>query len=241
MIDPLTTEATARARLQLANDTLGERPVTAVIYTHSHVDHFGGVLGVTSADAVANGEVRIIALSTFSVRRCSRTSSPVRRWHVGRPTSSGRRCRPGPANTSTWPRQGRAAFQPGPLADRGDHRNWAGAVVDGVRIVFQNTPESEAPAEMNFTSTRVAVHGRELFAQHAQPGAAAGCSRSGDSLAWSKYINEAIELFGGEPRSCSPAITGPGGATTTPMGSSASSATCTAGSTIRPCDGPIEA
>ena len=51
IIDPLTTEATAAACLALANDTLGTRPVSAVIYTHSHVDHFGGVLGVTSEEA----------------------------------------------------------------------------------------------------------------------------------------------------------------------------------------------
>ncbi len=65
VIDPLTSEATARACLDLANATLGERPVRAVIYTHSHADHFGGVLGVTSAEAVANGEVRIIAPEHF--------------------------------------------------------------------------------------------------------------------------------------------------------------------------------
>ncbi len=49
IIDPLTVEATARACLALANEHLGARPVTAVIYTHSHTDHFGGVLGVTTA------------------------------------------------------------------------------------------------------------------------------------------------------------------------------------------------
>jgi alkyl sulfatase BDS1-like metallo-beta-lactamase superfamily hydrolase len=61
VIDPLTTTATARACLQLANETLGERPVTAVIYTHSHLDHFGGVLGVTTEEDVAAGRCPIIA------------------------------------------------------------------------------------------------------------------------------------------------------------------------------------
>lgn len=65
IIDPLTTEATAAACLALANDTLGTRPVSAVIYTHSHVDHFGGVLGVTSEEAVTAGDVRIIAPDGF--------------------------------------------------------------------------------------------------------------------------------------------------------------------------------
>ena len=58
IIDPLMTETTAAACLELANSTLGERPVTSIIYTHSHVDHYGGVLGVTSREAVAAGDVR---------------------------------------------------------------------------------------------------------------------------------------------------------------------------------------
>ena len=65
IIDPLTTSFTAKACLDLANATLGERPVTAVIYTHSHVDHYGGILGVTSADEVAKGNVRVLAPEGF--------------------------------------------------------------------------------------------------------------------------------------------------------------------------------
>ena len=61
VIDPLTNGPTAAAALDLANRTLGERPVTSVIYTHSHVDHFGGILGVTGRDAVDRGDVRIVA------------------------------------------------------------------------------------------------------------------------------------------------------------------------------------
>ena len=75
IIDPLTTSETAAACLALANQHLGERPVTAVIYTHSHVDHYGGVEGVTTAQAVANGDVRILAPQGFlreAVRMWSR-------------------------------------------------------------------------------------------------------------------------------------------------------------------------
>ena len=65
IIDPLTPEPCARACLDLANEHLGARPVVAVIYTHSHTDHFGGVLGVTTqADADA-GRCRIIAPQHF--------------------------------------------------------------------------------------------------------------------------------------------------------------------------------
>ena len=65
VIDPLTNENTARISLELANKHLGARPVTAVIYTHSHVDHFGGVLGVTTQADVDAGKCRVIAPEGF--------------------------------------------------------------------------------------------------------------------------------------------------------------------------------
>ena len=61
VIDPLTSQATARASYELVTKHLGHRPITAVIYTHSHADHFGGVLGVTSKEEVDAGKCRIIA------------------------------------------------------------------------------------------------------------------------------------------------------------------------------------
>ncbi|MSY32215.1 MAG: MBL fold metallo-hydrolase, partial [Actinobacteria bacterium] len=61
IIDPLTGTETAAAALQLINSHFGERPVKAVIYTHSHTDHFGGILAVVSEEEVANGTVDIFA------------------------------------------------------------------------------------------------------------------------------------------------------------------------------------
>ena len=66
VIDPLITVESAGAALALVNRELGERPVRAVIYTHSHVDHFGGVRGVTTPEAVASGDVRILAPEGFT-------------------------------------------------------------------------------------------------------------------------------------------------------------------------------
>uniref|UniRef100_UPI003B3AC724 MBL fold metallo-hydrolase n=1 Tax=Pseudactinotalea sp. TaxID=1926260 RepID=UPI003B3AC724 len=65
VIDPLISTETAAAALALYRQHRGERAVKAVIYTHSHVDHFGGVLGVTSPEAVAAGEVQVIAPEGF--------------------------------------------------------------------------------------------------------------------------------------------------------------------------------
>jgi len=199
VVDPLTTSFTARACLDLANGHLGERPVTAVIYTHSHVDHYGGILGVTTKDAVAAGDVRVIAPEGFMREAVSE-------------------------NLIAGPAMGRRAFYqfgmllaPGPLGHidcglgKGIPRGQPDMVapteeidatgieldVDGVRIVFQNTPGTEAPAEMNF-----------MFPDHRTLCVAENCTHTmhnalpfrgaqvRDTLAWSKYIQEAIDLFG---------------------------------------------
>ena len=65
IVDPLTATETAAASLQLVNETLGERPVTGVLYTHSHADHFGGARGVITDEDVAAG-VPILAPIGFS-------------------------------------------------------------------------------------------------------------------------------------------------------------------------------
>lgn len=65
LIDPLTSEETSAAALAFARQHLGEKSVTAVIFTHSHVDHFGGVLGVVSADAVKTLGIPIVAPAGF--------------------------------------------------------------------------------------------------------------------------------------------------------------------------------
>ena len=66
IIDPLTRKESAAAGLKLANEQLGTRPVVAVIYTHSHSDHFGGAFGVTSREDVTAGKVAIIAPEHFT-------------------------------------------------------------------------------------------------------------------------------------------------------------------------------
>ena len=58
IIDPLTSSESSAAALALANEQLGERPVMAVLITHSHIDHFGGVLGVITQEQVLSGDVR---------------------------------------------------------------------------------------------------------------------------------------------------------------------------------------
>ena len=199
IIDPLTTESTAAACLELANRELGERPVTAVIYTHSHTDHYGGIHGVTTVDAVNNGDVRIIAPDGF-------LREVVNENVIGGPIMARRAMYqfgpllpPGPrGQVDCGLGQGIALGPSGLIAptetitDTGEELE-----IGGIRVVFQNTPDAEAPAEMNF-----------FFPDKALLCMAENCThnmhnlypirgaQTRDSLAWSKYIHEALRLWG---------------------------------------------
>ncbi len=199
VIDPLTVEATARAALELANAQLGARPVTAVIYTHSHTDHFGGVLGVTTQADVDAGRCRIVAPDGF-------LREAVAENIIGGP-AMGRRATyqfgvllpPGPMGHVDCGLGTSIPMAASGLIAPTDNITTTGQelVLDGVRIVFQNTPEAEAPAEMNF-----------FFPDKGWLCMAENCTHTmhnlvpvrgaqvRDALAWSKYIGEALELFG---------------------------------------------
>jgi alkyl sulfatase BDS1-like metallo-beta-lactamase superfamily hydrolase len=199
VIDPLTVAPTAAAALDLANRTLGRRPVRAVIYTHSHADHFGGVLGVTSQEAVDAGDVRIVAPTGF-VREV------VNEFVIAGPIMSRRAIYQFGSLLPTGPRGhvdcglgsaiGRARSD---LIAPTDEITETGTELElaGIRMVFQNTPDAEAPAEMNFF-----FPGRGLLCM------AENCThtlhnlypirgaQTRDALAWSKYIHQALLLWG---------------------------------------------
>ncbi|MGI9601906.1 MAG: alkyl/aryl-sulfatase [Acidimicrobiales bacterium] len=204
IIDPLTTAETAAACLELANDHLGARPVTAVIYTHSHVDHFGGVRGVIDDDDVANG-VRVIAPEGFLTEAVAENviAGPVMgrraQYMYGGMLAPGAHGQVDAGLGKTTPRGTVGLIAPTEIiTDTGTE-----LTIDGIRTVFQNTPGSEAPAEMNFH-----FPDKRLLCM------AENCSHNmhnlytprgaqvRDALAWSKYINEAIELFAHDTDIC---------------------------------------
>lgn len=203
VIDPLTAAETAGACLELANQHLGERPVTAVIYTHSHVDHFGGVLGVTSQEDVDAGRCRVIAPEGFMHEVVSENV-------IAGPAMSRRAAYQFGPLLPAGPRQhvdcglGKAIplSQPSLIAPTEDITHTGQElVIDGVRIVFQMTPDTEAPAEMNF-----------YFPDRGWLCMAENCTHNmhnlvpirgaqvRNSLNWSKYIDEAIHLFGADAK-----------------------------------------
>jgi alkyl sulfatase BDS1-like metallo-beta-lactamase superfamily hydrolase len=207
VIDPLTSAETARAALELANEHLGVRPIVAVIYTHSHVDHFGGIRGVVDEADVEAGQVRIIAPEGFQAEAVSENviAGPVmiRRasYMYGGLLPAGPTGHVDAGLGKTTPK-GTVGVIPIPPTEE-IRATGTELVVDGVRIVFQNTPGAEAPAEMNFH-----LPDKKLLCM------AENCSHNmhnlytprgaqvRDALAWSKYINEAIELFGDETEIC---------------------------------------
>ena len=197
VIDPLSVAETAAAARDLVDGHFGVRPIVAVIYTHSHRDHYGGIRGIISDEDVRDG-VRIIAPAGFLEAAISENVLA------------------GPAMTRRATYMYGTLLQPGPMGhiDAGlgkgvplgsdgliaptESIDVTGSelVVDGIRIEFQLTPGTEAPAEMNF-----------YFPQYRAVCMAENCAATlhnlytprgaeiRDALGWSRYINEALETF----------------------------------------------
>ncbi len=202
VIDPLTATETAAFALELLHQHLAPRPVVAVIYTHSHVDHFGGVRGVISDADVAEGRVQVIAPVGFLEAAISENvvAGPAM---LRRASYMYGRLLPGDVLGHVDCGLGKAIPLLGTTGLIAPTREitYTGEelTVDGVLLRFQYTPDTEAPAEMN-----IFLPDRRLLCM------AENCSSTlhnvytprgaqiRDSLAWSKYVNESIELFAAE-------------------------------------------
>ena len=201
LFDVLLTGETAAAALALANEQLGELPVRAVVYSHSHIDHFGGVLGVISEDEVRAGEVQVIAPGGFMREAVSEniyagaamSRRAVMQYGRGIPVSPF-----GQVDSAIG--KGLAAGSTGLIAPtRVIEDDFEEIVIDGVRVVFQNTPGTEAPAEMNawFPDQRVFWAAENISATVHNVYTLRGALVR-DALQWSKQINEALFRFGRE-------------------------------------------
>ena len=199
VIDPLTSSFTARACLDLANATLGERPVTTVLYTHSHVDHYGGVLGVTTVDEVERGDVRILAPEGFMREAVAENLIAGAAMSRRALYQFGILLPPGPfGHIDSGLGKGTPRAR-GDLVAPTEEISLTGTelVLDGVRVVFQNTPGTEAPAEMNFMFPDLGclcIAENCTHTMHNTLPFRGALAR--DTLSWSKYIQEALDLFG---------------------------------------------
>jgi alkyl sulfatase BDS1-like metallo-beta-lactamase superfamily hydrolase len=199
VIDPLISSECAEAALALYRAHRGEREVSAVIYTHSHVDHFGGVKGVISEEDVRGGGVQVWAPAGFLEHAVSENvlagGAMMRRsaymFAPGLPRGPLGQVDAGIGKTTS---SGKVTLIP-PTHDviaTGQEED-----IDGVRFVFQLVPDSEAPSEMNFAFPELEVLCIAENAVHCMHNVLTPRGALvRDALRWSKYLGEAIELFG---------------------------------------------
>ncbi|MEU6951127.1 alkyl sulfatase dimerization domain-containing protein [Streptomyces sp. NPDC045714] len=196
VIDPLISAETAAAALALYREHRGDRPVTGLIYTHSHGDHFGGSRGVLPH---GHAPVPVIAPAGFlehAVAENVYAGGAMTRRAV---YMYGAELKKGPAGqigaglgmtTST----GTITLVP-PTVDI--TRTGQEETVDGVRIVFQMTPDTEAPSEMNFSfPDRRALCMAENATHNMHNILTLRGAVVRDTRIWAHYLDEAITLFG---------------------------------------------
>jgi alkyl sulfatase BDS1-like metallo-beta-lactamase superfamily hydrolase len=190
---------TAKAAYDLVSENLGKKPVVAVVYSHSHLDHYGGVRGIVDEADVKSGKVPIIAPQGFTDEAVSENviagnamsrraiymygallpRSPVGgvSGGLGPTTSTGTATLIIPTDT---------------ISKTGEKRN-----VDGVDLVFQMTPGTEAPSEMNaFLPQFKAMWMAENATHTLHNVLTLRGAKVRDPLVWAKHLDETIEMFG---------------------------------------------
>ena len=201
VFDPLTAKETAAAALKFINEQLGERPVVAVVYSHSHADHFGGVRGVVDEKDVRSGKVKIIAPVGFmdhAVAENVYAGNAMNRrlfyqYGVLLPRSPF-----GHVDQSIG--KNVAAGNLGLIAPTVIiSKDIEELTVDGIRMIFQNTPGTEAPAEMNtyFPDLKAFWAAENIVGTIHNIYTLRGALVR-DALEWSKQIYNALYLFGQE-------------------------------------------
>lgn len=199
VIDPMHSVETARAAMDLVNRTLGNYPVKAVIYSHPHADHYQGVKGVTSDEAVASGEVEIIAPSGFMDHAVSENvyaGTAMQRRAMYMYGTILPRDEKGMVDNGLgkYPSVGRASLI-APTIDI--NQTGQNLTIDGVKMQFQYTTNTEAPVEMNI-----------WFPDHKALFMAENCvgtlhniltlrgAQVRDPLSWARFLDQSLELYG---------------------------------------------
>jgi alkyl sulfatase BDS1-like metallo-beta-lactamase superfamily hydrolase len=200
VVDTLTSIEGARAAMELYVRHRGPRPVVAVIFTHTHTDHWGGARGVLADDGPAGGGLPIIAPNLFMEHAVSENiiagPAMLRRaqYQFGPFLAKGERGQVDCGLGKSMAAGSVALVRPTDLImATGDRR-----VIDGVEFEFQMAPNSEAPAEMHFYVPRYRLLNLAENCTHnfhnLLPFRGADVR---DALAWSKYLTEALTMWGG--------------------------------------------
>jgi alkyl sulfatase BDS1-like metallo-beta-lactamase superfamily hydrolase len=196
VVDALTSRETAAAALAFARQHLGNKPVSALVFTHAHADHFGGALGVISPQDVAERKVPVVAPGGFMEEATSENvlvgTGMVRRsmYQFGRDLP-----RSAKGNVDTGLGKDLVYGALGILAP-----NWLiirptqAMVLDGVDFVFHNVPNAECPAELTFSLPGKKLYdGAENLSHTMHNLLPVRGAKVRDALRWSNYMDQALE------------------------------------------------
>lgn len=199
VFDPLISEETAKAAYEFVTQRLGNRPVVAVVYSHSHIDHYGGVKGVVTEADVKAGKVQILAPEHFAEHAISE--------NVIAGNAMGRRAVY--MYGALLPRNEKGGLNGGLgqtvstgaagliLPSRDIKTTGETVTIDGVTMVFQMTPGTEAPAEMNTWFPQFnAMWMAENTTNTLHNVLTLRGAQVRDPLKWASYLNETIDLYG---------------------------------------------
>ncbi len=199
VVDPLTNVETARAAMALVRTHVGDKPIKAVLYTHSHADHFGGVKGVVDPADVASGKVMIIAPDGFMEHAVSENliagTAMSRRaaYQFGTTLEKGPAGHLGAGIGMAVPSGTLSLIAPTYIVKETGQT----LVLDGLKIEFQYTPGTEAPSEMNFylpdLKALCLAENANVSMHNILPPRGALVR---DSKAWADYLTESLNLYG---------------------------------------------
>lgn len=201
IVDPLSTTASAREALNLYFANRPKKPVVAVVYTHSHSDHYGGAKGVTSEADVKAGRTRVYAPAGFLEAAVSESviagNAMGRRaqYQFGQPLPRGARGNvdAGLGKIDSRGEPGRSILAPTNSIVQPVETH----TIDGVTITFHLAPASEAPAEMHLFFPQLKVLDIAENATHTLHNLLPlRGTEVRDAKGWSRYLGDALERFG---------------------------------------------
>lgn len=199
VVDALTSRESAAAAMAFARQHLGNKPVVALVFTHSHIDHFGGALGVVSPEEIAQRKLPVIASAGFmeeSTGENVMVGTAMGRRSVYQFGRDLERSPKGNVDTGLGKNVVYGTFgilPPNKLITQPTEE----MVLDGVRFVFHNVPGAEAPAEMTFSVPEKKVYGgAENLAMTMHNLLPVRGAKVRDALRWAQYMQEALDGLG---------------------------------------------
>lgn len=199
VVDALTSRESAAAALAFARQHLGDKPVTALVFTHSHIDHFGGALGIISPEEVARRKVPVIASAGFMEEATGENVmvgiAMGRRsiYQFGRDLERSPKGNVDNGLGKTVVYGSFGILAPTRLITQPTEE----MVLDGVRFVFHNVPGAEAPAEMTFSIPEKKTYGgAENLAMTMHNLLPVRGAKVRDALRWAQYLQEALDGLG---------------------------------------------